>query len=198
MKKFLPRLSNTYQPLGSACGLRRRPIIGVSEYFAGLSSCASLGVPNASKPPSKRALLIASSFIADLTIGDYRNGLAPARYPRVQNAQLDMKILNQREVLSRWCAIVVQKLASFASQKKGGTVLFSVGKIWGGRRGLNPRHSVPQTDALPAELLPPLTDNRQFTLLFRYAKEGSIGQSCFFASSITNLNHSLVQMIWFV
>ena len=27
---------------------------------------------------------------------------------------------------------------------------------WGGRRGLNPRHSVPQTDALPAELLPPL------------------------------------------
>jgi hypothetical protein len=27
--------------------------------------------------------------------------------------------------------------------------------IWGGRRGLNPRHSVPQTDALPAELLPP-------------------------------------------
>jgi prevent-host-death family protein len=27
---------------------------------------------------------------------------------------------------------------------------------WGGRRGSNPRHSVPQTDALPAELLPPL------------------------------------------
>jgi hypothetical protein len=27
---------------------------------------------------------------------------------------------------------------------------------WGGRRDLNPRHSVPQTDALPAELLPPL------------------------------------------
>ncbi len=26
---------------------------------------------------------------------------------------------------------------------------------WGGRRGSNPRHSVPQTDALPAELLPP-------------------------------------------
>src|SRR5260221_8927245 len=26
---------------------------------------------------------------------------------------------------------------------------------WGGRRDLNPRHSVPQTDALPAELLPP-------------------------------------------
>jgi hypothetical protein len=29
-------------------------------------------------------------------------------------------------------------------------------RCWGGRRGLNPRHSVPQTDALPAELLPPL------------------------------------------
>src|ERR1700676_2112259 len=26
---------------------------------------------------------------------------------------------------------------------------------WGGRRDLNPRLSVPQTDALPAELLPP-------------------------------------------
>ena len=27
--------------------------------------------------------------------------------------------------------------------------------IWGGRRDLNPRHSEPQSDALPAELLPP-------------------------------------------
>ena len=26
---------------------------------------------------------------------------------------------------------------------------------WGGRRDLNPRHSEPQSDALPAELLPP-------------------------------------------
>ena len=31
-------------------------------------------------------------------------------------------------------------------------------KDWGGRRGSNPRHSVPQTDALPAELLPPPVD----------------------------------------
>src|SRR5229473_8204110 len=31
--------------------------------------------------------------------------------------------------------------------------------VWGGRRGLNPRHSVPQTDALPAELLPPLASS---------------------------------------
>lgn len=27
--------------------------------------------------------------------------------------------------------------------------------FWGERRGSNPRHSVPQTDALPTELLPP-------------------------------------------
>jgi hypothetical protein len=33
-------------------------------------------------------------------------------------------------------------------------------EIWGGRRDLNPRHSVPQTDALPAELLPPQTPRR--------------------------------------
>ena len=42
---------------------------------------------------------------------------------------------------------------------------------------MNPRHSVPQTDALPAELLPPPIDNKQFTLLFRCAKEGQLGQS---------------------
>lgn len=30
-----------------------------------------------------------------------------------------------------------------------------IGKGWGERRGSNPRHSVPQTDALPAELRPP-------------------------------------------
>src|SRR6266568_4675658 len=36
---------------------------------------------------------------------------------------------------------------------------------WGGRRGLNPRHPVPQTGALPAELLPPLVRSlpRHFT-----------------------------------
>jgi hypothetical protein len=34
---------------------------------------------------------------------------------------------------------------------------------WGGRRGLNPRHSVPQTDALPAELLPPLARSLAWT-----------------------------------
>jgi hypothetical protein len=34
------------------------------------------------------------------------------------------------------------------------TVMVSI-LSWGERRGLNPRHSVPQTDALPAELRPP-------------------------------------------
>src|SRR5712692_4579580 len=38
-------------------------------------------------------------------------------------------------------------------------------KGWGGRRGSNPRHSVPQTDALPAELLPPSIELPQFTLI---------------------------------
>src|SRR6266404_6941360 len=50
-------------------------------------------------------------------------------------------------------------------------------KGWGGRRDLNPRLSEPQSDALPAELLPPTTDNKQFTLLFARIKQGSMGQS---------------------
>ena len=37
--------------------------------------------------------------------------------------------------------------------------------VWGGRWDLNPRHSEPQSDALPAELLPPLIDYKQFTPL---------------------------------
>ena len=40
---------------------------------------------------------------------------------------------------------------------------------------MNPRHSVPQTDALPAELLPPLVDCKQFTLLSLCGKVGSNG-----------------------
>src|SRR6266850_3955897 len=52
--------------------------------------------------------------------------------------------------------MVVQRIGRFPSKEKSGKVLFSIEKGWGGRRGLNPRHSVPQTDALPAELLPPL------------------------------------------
>src|SRR5712671_6711350 len=35
---------------------------------------------------------------------------------------------------------------------------------WGGRRDLNPRLSEPQSDALPAELLPP--QRNKFTLVF--------------------------------
>ena len=43
---------------------------------------------------------------------------------------------------------------------------------WGGRRGLNPRHSVPQTDALPAELLPPLMTGNSLRYFF-HAQKGA-------------------------
>ena len=69
----------------------------------------------------------------------------------------------------------VQCPASRTREAELRSTLFSVEKVWGGRRGLNPRHSVPQTDALPAELLPPLTDDKQFTLLFHCGKVGSMG-----------------------
>src|SRR5882762_6635680 len=39
---------------------------------------------------------------------------------------------------------------------------------WGGRRDLNPRLSEPQSDALPAELLPP--QRNEFTLVFAGGK----------------------------
>ena len=71
------------------------------------------------------------------------------------------------------CPYLVSEAALFQQD----TNLSRVFVMWGGRRGLNPRHSVPQTDALPAELLPPLTDNKQFTLLFPCGKVGSMGQS---------------------
>ena len=48
---------------------------------------------------------------------------------------------------------------------------------WGGRRDLNPRHSEPQSDALPAELLPPAIDKTQFTLVLARRKQGAMGQS---------------------
>src|SRR5437899_6191795 len=76
-----------------------------------------------------------------------------------------------------------KSVASNLARRFGATVLcgrsmrHEMCEDWGGRRGLNPRHSVPQTDALPAELLPPLTDNKQFTLLFGQCKRGSMGQS---------------------
>src|SRR5271168_341780 len=52
-----------------------------------------------------------------------------------------------------------ENFGSAPSKKQRGVFwgsLFENRENWGGRRGLNPRHSVPQTDALPAELLPPL------------------------------------------
>jgi hypothetical protein len=72
---------------------------------------------------------------------------------------------------------VVEEARTFSSQRTQPRV----GKVrrnrssWGGRRGSNPRHSVPQTDALPAELRPPVADSKQFTLLFPTAKAGSMG-----------------------
>ena len=41
---------------------------------------------------------------------------------------------------------------------------------WGGRRDLNPRLSVPQTDALPAELLPPPFDGPSLRYFFAMEK----------------------------
>src|SRR3984893_17872047 len=45
-------------------------------------------------------------------------------------------------------------------------------KIWGERRGLNPRPSVPQTDALPAELRSPRTKYTQFSPHSVFSKAG--------------------------
>src|ERR1700716_1010755 len=44
-------------------------------------------------------------------------------------------------------------------------------KTWGGRRDLNPRLSEPQSDALPAELLPP--QSSKFTLVCVSGKAAS-------------------------
>src|ERR1700722_5808663 len=52
-------------------------------------------------------------------------------------------------------------------------------KSWGERRGLNPRPSVPQTDALPAELRSPHAEWKQFTLLLLQDQRGTIGTTRF-------------------
>src|ERR1700675_445934 len=59
-----------------------------------------------------------------------------------------------------------------ASTRTVEVVLFSVRRVWGERRGLNPRPSVPQTDALPAELRSPPLKYVQFRLHFTASKEG--------------------------
>ena len=46
---------------------------------------------------------------------------------------------------------------------------------WGGRRDLNPRLSVPQTDALPAELLPPPVEGLVYATLARWKSSAEIG-----------------------
>jgi hypothetical protein len=48
------------------------------------------------------------------------------------------------------------------------------GRNWGERRGLNPRPSVPQTDALPAELRSPPSAEIVYTILGR-REVGSMG-----------------------
>src|SRR5580698_7549750 len=53
---------------------------------------------------------------------------------------------------------------------------------WGERRGLNPRPSVPQTDALPAELRSPQTKYTQFRPHSVFSKAGlkdGSGSGCF-------------------
>jgi hypothetical protein len=52
------------------------------------------------------------------------------------------------------------------------TVCANSKKSWGERRGLNPRPSVPQTDALPAELRSPPPKYDQFRLHSSASKEG--------------------------
>ena len=42
--------------------------------------------------------------------------------------------------------------------------------MWGGRRDLNPRHSEPQSDALPAELLPPQVEQSAVYRVFEGAE----------------------------
>jgi hypothetical protein len=54
-----------------------------------------------------------------------------------------------------FCAPTVQPNSREPVKKNLQALCFQL-EAWGGRRGSNPRHSVPQTDALPAELLPPL------------------------------------------
>jgi hypothetical protein len=54
--------------------------------------------------------------------------------------------------------MVAQSILQCPGTVESRTGLFLIERDWGGRRGLNPRHSVPQTDALPAELLPPTFD----------------------------------------
>src|SRR6266571_2830921 len=49
--------------------------------------------------------------------------------------------------------------------------------VWGGRWDLNPRHSEPQSDALPAELLPPFAELLQFTLISAHRKVAGKGSS---------------------
>src|SRR6266851_9029001 len=58
-------------------------------------------------------------------------------------------------------------------EPREGHLFFIIG--WGERRGLNPRPSVPQTDALPAELRSPRTKYTQFRPHSVFSKVGPRG-----------------------
>src|SRR6267154_1419038 len=57
-------------------------------------------------------------------------------------------------------------------------------KRWGGRRDLNPRLSEPQSDALPAELLPP--QRNKFTLV------------CAGGKAVTEPRRRRVRLLWLI
>ena len=65
-------------------------------------------------------------------------------------------------------------------EPREGHLFFIIG--WGERRGLNPRPSVPQTDALPAELRSPRTKYTQFRPHSVFSKVGE-GQQLFIPST---------------
>ena len=81
------------------------------------------------------------------------------------------------------CGFLTRIFHAISAQSRGsraiGEILFAMNlqqkfrkmfvfreKVWGERRGLNPRPSVPQTDALPAELRSPHVDWKQFNTFF--------------------------------
>ena len=97
-------------------------------------------------PPSKTAIRLQRTGSATLRIARLHSSSRP-----LQRVTL-LRLGGSRAQLCNKCA---EKRDSPELTERA-TALFSKEKDWGGRRGLNPRHSVPQTDALPAELLPPL------------------------------------------
>ena len=74
------------------------------------------------------------------------------RYGHASESEYHQKIWpqNGRKTSTFWAQILRWQVS------KGRRRNVDFAEFWGGRWDLNPRLSVPQTDALPAELLPPL------------------------------------------